>query len=129
MEAVKGLLAVVLLVTVAAGGVYVATNRGLLPGGKLASLMNTVNWLKQAPISQVAAPAQQIGNLSSQVETTASQAGNVLGTYVQADEDRQPLHQKAFEYARYTYCREALIDYEKRYLSSPTPSATNAPSN
>ncbi len=127
MEAIKGLLAVVLVIAVAAGGVYVATNRGLLPGGKLAAVMNTVNWLKQAPISQVAAPAQQIGQFSSQVESTASQAGNVLGTYVQTDEDRRPLHQKAFEYARYTYCREAVIDYETRYgetqpITQPNPS-------
>jgi hypothetical protein len=121
VDLLKTLLAFVLVITVAVGGVYAATNRGLLPGGKFAKIVSTFNWLKQSPLGDVTAgPAGQVQMLSSRAEQTASQAGAVLGSHIQADEDRTPLTQKAFEYARYTYCHEAVVDYESRY-GKPEP--------
>jgi hypothetical protein len=121
VEFIKSILAIILVIAIAAGGIYAATNRGLLPGGKFAKIVSTFNWLKQSPLGDVTAgPAGQVQVLSSRAEQTASQAGAVLGSHIQADEDRTPLTQKAFEYARYTYCREAVIDYESRY-GKPEP--------
>ena len=63
--------------------------------------------------------SQQLSDTTEQLKETtgrslevAKHAGNVLGTAVSAT-NSTPLHERAIEYAQYTYCKQAVAEYEK----------------
>lgn len=57
----------------------------------------------------------EIFNLSERTVEVSKHAGNVLGSSVQPvpDENTTPVHEKAFEYGKYIYCKQVVEDYEK----------------
>ena len=55
----------------------------------------------------------QLNLLAERGQTVGGHIGGVLGVYVQPNEDaQQPVHQRAFEYARYQYCQQVVRDFE-----------------
>ncbi len=57
----------------------------------------------------------EIHTLSQKTTEVGKHAGNVLGSSVTAatQEDATPIHEKAFEYGKYIYCKQVVDDYEK----------------
>lgn len=70
----------------------------------------------EATTNQVAeqfnSTAEQLKETSERSLEVAKHAGNVLGTAVTAT-NSAPLHERALEYAQYTYCKQAVAEYEK----------------
>lgn len=56
----------------------------------------------------------EIVTLSKKTTEVSEHAGNVLGSSVTpADENiTTPMHEKAFEYGKYIYCKQVVGDYE-----------------
>lgn len=57
----------------------------------------------------------EISDLTKRTVEVSKHAGNVLGSSVQpaSQEDVTPVHEKAFEYGKYIYCKQVVADYEK----------------
>ncbi|GIK84437.1 MAG: hypothetical protein BroJett025_10590 [Patescibacteria group bacterium] len=56
----------------------------------------------------------EISELSKRTTEVSQHAGNVLGSSVKAapEENTTPIHEKAFEYGKYIYCKQVVTDYE-----------------
>lgn len=56
----------------------------------------------------------EISDLSKKTAEVGEHAGNVLGSSVQpaASQNTTPIHEKAFEYGKYIYCKQVIEDYE-----------------
>ena len=56
----------------------------------------------------------EISGLSEKTAEVTKHTGNVLGSSITtAPEDQQtPIHEKAFEYGKYIYCKQVVSDYE-----------------
>ncbi len=135
MTIVKGLLLLVLIGALGAGGFYVLANRGVIPPDKVAAVNSLVKGVQTEDSGGVAQPLANLfgkpqltpptlGDIQSGVQTvqqvpdTSSVANNtsqVLGTSIEVKTENPPLPQRAFEYGRYTYCQEVIKDYEIRY--------------
>lgn len=126
MDLLKPILGVVMLLVVAVGGAYAAAQRGIIPMERIQQLKNAVSVINRPELKTVTQTTRSgVTILSSKTEESASKAGVVLGSHIQAADDQPPLHQRAFEYARYSYCQEVINDYSARYPSNePPPSPT-----
>ncbi len=121
----------VLIAALGSGFWYVADNRGWLDKfptmvvptqlsqvtSQLASLSSKVS-IPQLP----AGSSNDIAVLSSRLATVSGEVGEVLGSSIKTSEggtssSQPPLHERAFERARYVYCQEAVRDYDARYGS------------
>jgi len=116
MRFLKLLLLLVLILGLATGGLYVAEQRGLAPVGTFNNVTQRV--LSFRPPTNIAQQLPQntdraVQFLTSQLQS-ASISAQVLGTSVGIEKTEPPLSQRAFEYARYSYCQEAIKDYEER---------------
>lgn len=56
---------------------------------------------------------QTAEDVSNQAFDLTKNAGSVLGA-ITSDKSDQPIHEKAFEYGRYEYCKQVILDYETR---------------
>lgn len=56
----------------------------------------------------------EIGTLSEKTADVTQKAGDVLSSSVQPPEEENttPIHEKAFEYGKYVYCKQVVTDYE-----------------
>ena len=52
-------------------------------------------------------------SVTEQAQSLSKNAGSVLGA-ISSDKSDQPIHEKAFEYGRYEYCKQVISDYEAR---------------
>ncbi len=108
---------------IAVGGVYAAAQRGLIPWERFQQVKQAISFFNRPELQQVTQGTRTgITILSSKTEESASKAGAVLGSHIQADDSQPPLPQRAFEFARYSYCQEVVKDYTSRYSTiSPSP--------
>lgn len=114
MALIRLLLTVVVLAVLATAGVYAAAQNGLISEEYLNKVPGLSSLVAQPQVADVLNNSQDgIKILSSTAQSTAESAGQVLGSQVEVGE--QPLPQRAFEFARYSYCQEVVKDYEKRY--------------
>lgn len=61
----------------------------------------------------------QLGTLTKRGKEVGEHVAKVLGESIQADDSENvPIHERAFEYGRYIYCKEVVKDYEKK-LDNP----------
>lgn len=117
MNPVKFILSLVIISLVAVGGLYVAEQRGLVAEGTFNSLLARVQTVKP---QQILSNAPQIGNfMTAQTNSLSQSSQQVLGTTIEVTAEKPPLTQRAFEYARYSYCKAAVDDYEERFGSQP----------
>ena len=97
-------------------GLMVVAAYVLLPTQDTFSLKDTANKLGNK--------LSNFGGINPEIRETATSvsehaldltknAGNVLGA-ISDDKSDQPLHEKAFEYGRYEYCKQVITDYETR---------------
>lgn len=117
MKVVKVALLAVLLLVLAGTGVTVASNRGLV---------KTPDWVAKIPRQVPSLPRpklppeaeKQVTILSDRTQAVGSHVGAVLGSYIQASEEKEPIHQRTFEYARYVYCQQVIKDYQENEAAS-----------
>lgn len=57
----------------------------------------------------------EILELSEKTADVSKHATNILGSSVTvaSEQDATPIHEKAFEYGKYVYCKQVVDDYEK----------------
>jgi hypothetical protein len=115
MRLIKGFLMLVLLLSLAAGGLYVASNRGLIAADALAKPLSQLAFLQPHFETIAGVTGQNAKILGSRVGEIASQSGAVLGSTTMSEKNAPPLPQRAFERARYSYCQEVIKDYESRF--------------
>ena len=72
--------------------------------------------LSQVKLPKIALPAHP-EQILSQIPKIS---GQVLGSSTEPAGEL-PIHQKAFEFARYSYCQEVVKDYKIRYPNSSQP--------
>ena len=58
----------------------------------------------------------EITGLSQRTNEVGEHAGNVLGSSIEpaSDENVTPIHEKAFEYGKYIYCKQVVNDYQNQ---------------
>lgn len=57
----------------------------------------------------------QTQTLSERAKETGSHVQQVLGSSVQVNEqEKQPIHQRAFDYGRYIYCKAVVEEWENK---------------
>lgn len=121
MKLIKTLMLLVFLCVLAFAGFYYAANHGYVSAEQVALVQGVVNTLP------IRAPAIKQGSNSGSFSTSkvvsdlkleTNTGGSVLGETIQIETQQPPLHQRAFEYARYTYCQEVVRDYQQRYPAS-----------
>lgn len=63
--------------------------------------------------------SQQLQVFGERAQTIAEHTQKVLGDSVQVNEQakEQTLHERAFEYGRYLYCKEVVEEYESTTIS------------
>jgi hypothetical protein len=113
MGVVKSLLLVILVIAGIGAGLIVATK--YVPSedwnGKVVLPANV------QPIIAEGAKRVNLGEMTSQLTSNVQSAtGKVLGTQdtdPDSDEKKQSLTQKTVNFARYTYCKEVVEEYEK----------------
>jgi hypothetical protein len=110
MVLIRLLLMLVLVVGLGAAGVYAAVHQGLIPQEQLAKFPILSDLSSEPDLTTVLNSSHDSLKILS---STAQSAGQVLGSQVEVQE--QPLPQRAFEFARYSYCQEVVKDYEKRF--------------
>jgi hypothetical protein len=118
MFLIKRLLLMVLCLSLAAGGFYVAALR-------TARSDNLAGWQKslESLLAGISAPQvqKQISSLQRQSTVLSDRANDVsmhtskiLGEAIEANPDAEvPISQRAFEYGRYLYCQEVVKAYEE----------------
>jgi hypothetical protein len=123
MGIIKLLLSIILLAVVGLGGLYVAENRGLVPKGTFANVINKAKTLPlPAQVANIQSPQQAANFVSQQTASITSKnaSGSVLGAVsnaassVNLQKQDPPLTQRAFEYGRYIYCQQVVNDYQSR---------------
>lgn len=97
--------------TLIAVGVLVGVNRGWITQQQLA----TITWGGSELIHTSQDTKDQLYLLSNRSNQVGGQIQQVLGTYVQVNEEetKQPLHEKAFEHGQYLYCKQVVSEYER----------------
>jgi len=97
-------------------GLMVLAAYVLLPTQDTFSLKETANDLG-SKLSNLGGLNPELNQVATEVTQQATSltkdAGNVLRT-ISSDKSDQPLHEKAFEYGRYEYCKQVISDYEAR---------------
>lgn len=94
----------------------------ILPKLKTTSLAPAVEKLESLDSKKITQDFQQgvrsaemeIGTLSEKTADVTQKAGDVLSSSVKPTEDENttPIHEKAFEYGKYVYCKQVVTDYE-----------------
>lgn len=136
MKLIKTALTVIFLFVLAGGGFYFLSNRGVIPPEQTQAVQGLVKGTQIETLAQqITKPLQQLSlptkisppslsQINQTVQTVqqapslasvASSSSSVLGSSVEVQTENPPLPQRAFEYARYTYCQEVIQDYETRY--------------
>ena len=104
------------VITLVLLGLMVLAAYVLLPTQDTFSLKETANELG-SKLSNLGGLNPELNQVATEVTQQATSltkdAGNVLGT-ISSDKSDQPLHEKAFEYGRYEYCKQVISDYEAR---------------
>ena len=114
MTLIRLLLVIIVLAGLATAGVYVGAKQGFISEDYINKVPGLSSLINQPDDTNVLNNSQEsIKVLSSSAQSTAESAGQVLGSQVVVGE--QPLPQRAFEFARYSYCQEVVKDYEKRF--------------
>jgi hypothetical protein len=95
----------------------------VLPKLKETPLAPVVEKIEQIQAENITVDFQQsvqnaeneISGLSQKTLEIGKHAENVLGSSVTAvtEENQTPIHEKAFEYGKYIYCKQVVDDYEK----------------
>jgi len=121
---VKALLLLCLILVILGVGAYTALNRGVLPAQVMVNAQTALfQFRDKLPVAQLSSSAgSQLQILSTRSQEVGSHVGNVLGSSVEVGEHKQPIHQKAFEYARYQYCQQVIKEYE---AAAQTPADAN----
>jgi hypothetical protein len=130
MKMIKGFLILTLLITVAAVGLVVASDRGMLPHHPVLAealtyprqFMAFVTGVSQAgslpELNQVEVHPS-LATLSERTGEVSSQVGAVLGSAVQvnseATQSGQSLTQETLEYGQYLYCQRVVNEWEKTH--------------
>lgn len=122
MSVIRLILIIVLISGLAGGGVFLAEQQGWVPQGTVAGLTTQIS--KLHPPQVLLQHSQNIHSLLSSQTQQLNQNGQVLGTSLGIERAEPPLTQKAFEYARYEYCRAVVDDYQQRINASPKPVVT-----
>ncbi|MBD3279262.1 MAG: hypothetical protein GF390_00960 [Candidatus Pacebacteria bacterium] len=109
MRLIKISLLLVFFVVLGAAGLYYANNKGWLAQTPLANLDQT----------EIQLLTQDAGNqtrvLSDRAQEVNQHLQQVLGTSVQVNEqENEALHQRAFEYGRYLYCKQVVKEWEEQ---------------
>jgi len=90
-------------------GLYYAGTKGWLANTPLKNLdFEKLNFLSQGNLDQTKV-------VSSRVKEAGEHVQEVLGDQIEVDEtaEKQPLHEKTIEYARYLYCQQVVNEYEQ----------------
>jgi hypothetical protein len=137
MKLIKLILFICLLGVIGLAATSVAANRGVLQTSKINSLISqlpipetVLKELQSKFPSASSLPSFESGKdqasiLTSRFSTVQEQTTKVLGTSIQVNEQANtPLYEKAFEAARYQYCQQVIIDYERRLKESNTTQPT-----
>lgn len=113
----------IILVIVGTGAVLVYGSR-YIPEGKLTGVKNAANQIQPFVSSNIQhANVGQLSQVGGQLTTNVqSISGKVLGVQDSApasassssSQTNQSLPQRAFELARYSYCKEVVKEYESR---------------
>ena len=127
MKLLKGLLLLILFLTLAGVGAYAAFNRGLISQETFAQLPTNLSNPFAKPelgmLSQNAGSQFQI--LSDRTKEVSTHVGAVLGSNIQTNvpdniqstvqstDQNTPIHRRAFDYARYQYCQQVVKEYEE----------------
>lgn len=87
------------------------------PLAPLAEKIETVNSEELTKNFQdgVQSAESEVFGLSERTVEVSKHAGNVLGSTIQPapEENTTPIHEKAFEYGKYVYCKQVVADYEE----------------
>lgn len=73
-----------------------------------------VTELTQQFQSTVENAESEVTTLTERTTEVGKHTGNVLGSSIQpaSEEQQTPIHEKAFEYGKYIYCKQVVEDYE-----------------
>jgi len=119
MKFIKPILLIVLLFAFSAAGLYIQKKSNLL-SQKFGQIKGVQKWVEQKsgqlqPLTQDA--QKQIEVLGERTKEVSEQSKQVLGETVKVNEeltnDNRPVHEKAFDYGRYVYCKQVVQDFEK----------------
>jgi len=117
LNPLKTFLLLILVLTLAGAGVYVAYNRGLIKAEYLAKI--PVDQIKQA-INQETLQGLST-SAQTQSQTLIENSGVVLGetknfldTQITTNKQDEKISDKAFEYAKYVYCQQVVKEFEKK---------------
>ncbi len=129
MKVVKIILLGVLVVVLVGSVATVASSRGMLKTpGWVAKIPKSIPQFKLPQASLPPEAQQQVTILSDRTKSLSGHVGQVLGSYIQESEHKEPLHQRTFEYARYMYCQQVIKDYQSVSAPSSSPSSVPTPS-
>ncbi len=111
MKAIKGLMMIALVMTIATVGVLVGVNRGWITQKQLQTITRG-----GAQVIETGQDTKgQLYILSQRSTQVGGEIQKVLGSYVQVNEaeEETPLHERAFEHAQYLYCKQVVTEYER----------------
>lgn len=112
MSLIRIILGLIVLAAIGTGGLYIAEQRGLVASGTFDSLKTQALAVKP---QELTAKLPQLNQVLSSKTSPTTEKSSVLGASVDVETREPPLSQKAFEYARYNYCKTAVEDYESRF--------------
>ena len=55
---------------------------------------------------------EELSTLNERSKEVQKHTGNVLSASIEATDDAVPIHEKAFEYGKYIYCKSVVEDFE-----------------
>ncbi len=111
MKVVKILLLVIFLI-IAAGYYLLKVNPEMLTQ---LPFSETVFQLDQAELEKFTSTAsEELKIISERSKEVGEHAQNVLGSTIEVNEEKQPIHERAIDYGRYIYCQQVVEDYESR---------------
>lgn len=130
MNLIKRLLFLILIIVILATGIYWASQNNYLQNAslnKVADFFTNNKILKKLPFNKQDEDNnwQKIGSdiqnqtkiLSERAKETSSHVQQILGTNIEVNEqEKQPIHQKTFDYGRYLYCKAVVEEWEEKKL-------------
>lgn len=130
MKILKILKFLLLLVVLLAGLVFAEIKFGFLPNQYRRTIddsMGEIFGTNPENINQIISSPNLDINLDQSTLTTFKEkgteiSGQVKGVFskvIEPSSEEKPLHDRAFEYGRYLYCREVVKNYEKQSSDSP----------
>lgn len=130
MSLIKRLLFFILIIVILATGIYWASQNNYLQNASLNKIakfftdnkiLEKMPWTKNQENSQWQKISSDIQDqskiLSERAKKTSSHVRQVLGTNIEVNKQKkQPVHQKAFDYGRYLYCKAVVEEWEEANL-------------